>query len=145
MSNKIRFTNDEIRYIALFENITGAVARDLIIDESEGRVIIVVRSGDVGLAIGKKGARVKMLSEMLNKNIDIIEYSDKPEDFLKNAFSPAKLNEIRITEKLNGQKIAVVTVNPRDKGIAIGKRGRIAERTRLLAKKYFEIDNVIIN
>lgn len=145
MSNKIRFTNDEIRYIALFENITGAVARDLIIDESEGRVIIVVRSGDVGLAIGKKGARVKMLSKMLNKNIDIIEYSDKPEDFLKNSFSPAKLNEIRITEKLNGQKIAVVTVNPRDKGIAIGKGGRIAERTRLLAKKYFEIDNVIIN
>jgi len=145
MSNKIRFTNDEIRYIALFENITGAVARDIIIDEAEGRVIIVVRSGDVGLAIGKKGARVKMLSKMLNKNIDIIEYSDKPEAFLKNAFSPAKLNEIRITEKLDGQKIAVVTVNPRDKGIAIGKGGRIAERTRLLAKKYFEIDNVIIN
>jgi len=145
MSNKIRFTNDEIRYIALFENITGAVARDIIIDEAEGRVIIVVRSGDVGLAIGKKGARVKMLSKMLNKNIDIIEYSDKPESFLRNAFSPAKLNEIRITEKLDGQKIAVVTVNPRDKGIAIGKGGRIAERTRLLAKKYFEIANVIIN
>jgi len=35
-------------------------------------------------------------------------------------------------------------VEPSDKGAAIGKNGKTAERTRLLAKRYFCIDNVII-
>jgi len=145
MTSNIRITGKEMRYIALFENFTGAVAHDLIVDENAGRLIIVVRPGDVGLAIGRGGSKVKMLKRMTNKEIDIIEFADNPEDFLKNAFAPAKLKEIRITERLDGRKIAVVTVNPRDKGIAIGKNGRVAERTRMLAKRYFEIDNVIIN
>jgi len=35
-------------------------------------------------------------------------------------------------------------VDPKDKGIAIGKNGRNAERIRFLAKRYFDISNVSI-
>jgi len=64
--------------------------------------------------------------------------------FIKNALKPAFVREVRITERLDGKTMAVVTVNPRDKGVAIGKNGRNAERLRFLAKRYFQIQNVSI-
>ena len=144
MSHKIRFTSDEMRYIALFESVTGAVATDCIIDKDRDRIIIIVKAGDAGLAIGKHGSRIKLLKRMVRKDIEIVEYAENPEDFIKNSFAPARIKEIRITDRLDNRKVAVVTVENKDKGIAIGKSGRTAERTRFLAKRYFQIDNVII-
>ena len=36
-------------------------------------------------------------------------------------------------------------VDPRKKGIVVGREGRNAEKARLLAKRYFNITNVLIN
>jgi N utilization substance protein A len=37
-----------MKYVALFENITGAITKDVIIDENEDRLIFVVKAGDIG-------------------------------------------------------------------------------------------------
>ncbi|MEE8323067.1 MAG: NusA-like transcription termination signal-binding factor [Candidatus Bathyarchaeia archaeon] len=144
MTQKIRLTSDEMSYIALFENVTGAVATDCIIDEERNRIIFVVKPGDVGLAIGKHGSRIKLVKNMVQKDIEIVEYADNPEAFIRNSFAPARIKEIRITDRLDNKKVAVVMVENKDKGIAIGKSGKTAERTRFLAKRYFQIDNVVI-
>jgi len=144
MTQKIRLTSDEMSYIALFENVTGAVATDCIIDEERDRIIFVVKPGDVGLAIGKHGSRIKLVKNMVQKDIEIVEYADNPEAFIRNSFAPARIKEIRITNRLDNKKVAVVLVENKDKGIAIGKSGKTAERTRFLAKRYFQIDNVVI-
>ena len=144
MTQKIRLTSDEMSYIALFENVTGAVATDCIIDEERDRIIFVVKPGDVGLAIGKHGSRIKLVKRMVQKDIEIVEYADNPEAFIRNSFAPARIKEIRITDRLDNKKVAVVMVENKDKGIAIGKSGKTAERTRFLAKRYFQIDNVVI-
>jgi N utilization substance protein A len=81
---------------------------------------------------------------MIKKDVEIIEFSDDPVQFIKNAFAPARVKEVHIANRLDGKKMAVVTVNSRDKGIAIGKNGRTAERTRFLMKRYFQVDNVVI-
>ncbi|MEE8569737.1 MAG: NusA-like transcription termination signal-binding factor [Candidatus Bathyarchaeia archaeon] len=144
MTQKIRLTSHEMSYIALFENVTGAVATDCIIDEERNRIIFVVKPGDVGLAIGKHGSRIKLVKNMVQKDIEIVEYADNPEAFIRNSFAPARIKEIRITDRLDNKKVAVVMVENKDKGIAIGKSGKTAERTRFLAKRYFQIDNVVI-
>ena len=144
MTPKIRLTSNEMSYIALFENVTGAVATDCIIDEERNRIIFVVKPGDVGLAIGKHGSRIKLVKNMVQKDIEIVEYADNPEAFIRNSFAPARIKEIRITDRLDNKKVAVVMVENKDKGIAIGKSGKTAERTRFLAKRYFQIDNVVI-
>jgi len=144
MAQKIHLTGDEMRYIALFESVTRAVVNDCIIDKKKDRVIMIVKPGNAGLAIGKHGARVKMLKNLIKKDIEIVEYADNPVDFIKNSFTPARVKEVRITERLDGKKVAVVTVEDSDKGVAIGKDGRTIERTRFFAKRYFQIDNVII-
>ncbi|MEM2530591.1 MAG: NusA-like transcription termination signal-binding factor, partial [Candidatus Bathyarchaeia archaeon] len=80
---------------------------------------------------------------MTGKQIELVEYSDTPEKLIRNSLSPANVKEIRLTEK-SDKKIAVVEVDPKDKSIAIGKNGRNIEKTRMLAKRYFQIDHVII-
>ncbi|MCW3981481.1 MAG: NusA-like transcription termination signal-binding factor [Candidatus Bathyarchaeota archaeon] len=144
MATGIKLTSKEMRYIALFENITGASVKDCILDEDTDRAIFIVKEGDVGMAIGKGGKNIRLLERMTNKRHEIIEYSDEPGQFIKNALKPAQVTEIRITEKPDGKSIAVVQVNPKDKGVAIGKNGRNAERIRFLAKRYFQIQNVSI-
>jgi len=144
MSRGIRFTNREMRFIALFESITGATVRDCIIDDENNRIIYVVKEGEMGIAIGKRGKNVSLLEKMTGMKHEIIEFSDDPARFIRNALRPARLREIRITQRTDGRKIAVVSVDPKDKGIAIGKNGKNAERIRFLARRYFDISNVSI-
>jgi len=144
MTTGIKITCDEMRYIALFENISGASVKDCIIDEEQGRAIFIVNQGQVGIAIGRGGRNIHTLEKMTGKKHEIIEYSEDPVQFIKNALKPAAVREVRITERTDGKTIAVVTVNPKDKGIAIGKNGKNAERLRFLAKRYFNIQNVSI-
>jgi N utilization substance protein A len=144
MSSGIRFTSREMRYIALFESITGATIKDCIIDDELNRIIFVVKKGEVGMAIGKQGKNIRLLEKMTGKRHEIIEHSENPAQFIKNALKPARVKEIRISERPDGKTIAVVAVNPKDKGVAIGKNGRNAERIRFLAKRYFQIQHVSI-
>jgi N utilization substance protein A len=144
MTTGIKITCDEMRYIALFESISGASVKDCIIDEEQGRAIFIVNQGQVGVAIGRGGRNIHTLENMTGKKHEIIEYSEDPAQFIKNALKPAMVKEVRVTERADGKKIAVVTVNPKDKGVAIGKNGKNAERLRFLSKRYFNIQNVSI-
>ncbi len=144
MATGIKLTSVEMRYIALFQSITGATVKDCIIDDELNRIIFVVKEGSIGMAIGKKGKNIHLLEKMTGKKHEVIEHSDNPAQFIKNALKPAKVDEVRITERMDGKTIAVISVNPRDKGVAIGKNGRNAERIRFLAKRYFQIQNVSI-
>ena len=144
MATGIKITADEMRYIALFESVSGASVKDCIIDEEQGRAIFIVNQGQVGVAIGRGGRNIHQLENMTGKKHEIIEYSEDPVQFIKNALKPAAVREVRVSERTDGKKMAVVTVNPKDKGVAIGKNGKNAERLRFLAKRYFDIQNVSI-
>ena len=144
MTSGIRFTSREMRYIALFESITGATAKDCVVDENLNRIIFVVKEGDIGVAIGRQGKNIHLLERMTGKKHEIIEHSENPAQFIKNALKPARVNNVRITKRPDGKFIAVVNVNFKDKGVAIGKNGRNAQRMRFLAKRYFDFFNVTI-
>jgi N utilization substance protein A len=61
MTTGIKITCDEMRYIALFESISGASVKDCIVDEAEARAIFIVNPGQVGVAIGKGGRNIHTL------------------------------------------------------------------------------------
>ncbi|MEM1514514.1 MAG: NusA-like transcription termination signal-binding factor [Candidatus Bathyarchaeia archaeon] len=144
MSKGIRLTNEELEYIRLFESITGTMARDCIIDSKFERIIFVIKEGEIGMAVGKGGKNIALLEKITGKKYEIVEFSDDPVRFLKNVLKPANVKEVRVTKKPNGNMIAVISVDNKDKGIAIGKNGRNAEKARILAKRYFNIDSVLI-
>ena len=141
---RVRLTAKEMGLIALFETMTGAVVEDCVVDDKNDRIIFVVKKGHMGLAIGKRGRKVKLLEKLMRKKLEVVEYSEDVREFLANALKPVRIQGIRLTERPDGRKIAVVSVDPKDKARAIGRNGRNAEKLRLLARRYFGIDNVMI-
>ncbi|RLF18567.1 MAG: NusA-like transcription termination signal-binding factor [Thermoprotei archaeon] len=142
---QIRLFNEELRYLSLFESITGAQAKDCVIDQERSRILFVVKQGHMGLAIGRNGSNVKRLTKLIGKSVEVVEDADKPEDLIKNSLLPAKVHSVKIIKSPDGKTVAFVTVNPQEKGVAIGRDGNKILRARILAKRYFDIDNVVIN
>ncbi len=133
-----------MQYITLLEGITGTTVIDCVIDEERGRVIYLVKPGEVGLAVGRNGVNVKSLRRLLKKDVEIVEYADDLEQLIRNSLFPARVDSVRLKKTSDGRKIVVVRVHPDDKGLAIGRGGRNIARARLLAKRYFDVDNVVI-
>lgn len=144
MTEKIKLTSDELRLISLFQSITSATARDCIVDEKMERVIFIVNKGQMGLAIGKGGATIKQLQNVVAKKVELVEYSDDASEFICNTLNSDMINQVKINERVDGTKQAVVIVDAKKKGIVVGREGRNAEKARLLAKRYFQISNVLI-
>ncbi|MDH3501642.1 MAG: NusA-like transcription termination signal-binding factor [Nitrosopumilus sp.] len=145
MTQSIKLTTDQMRMMSLFQNVTGATARDCVEDEKQDRVIFVVNTGKMGLAIGKGGTHIKSLQNIVKKNIELVEYDEDPAKFLTNLLNSKLVSEVKINKRADGSKQAIVMVDPRKKGIVVGREGRNAEKARLLAKRYFDITSVLIN
>ena len=145
MTQSIKLTTDQMRLMSLFQNVTGATARDCVEDEKQDRVIFVVNAGKMGLAIGKGGSHIKNLQNIIKRNIELVEYAEDPTVFLKNMLNAKLVSEVKMNKRADGTMQAIVIVDPKKKGIVVGREGRNAEKARLLAKRYFEITSVLIN
>ena len=78
----------------------------------------------VGACVGLRGARVKnIVRELNNEKVDIIRWSDDPEEFVREALKPAILRTVTIDEE---NRVVNVTVDEEDLSKAIGRRGQNA-------------------
>jgi len=140
---EVKLTEDCMRLISQFERLTGAGSRDCVIDERNGRLIFVVNPGDMGLAIGKKGASIKKASEVMGKKIEVVEYNSNPEQFIKNCFLPAQVTSMTF-EGESGEQTVSIEVRDEDRGIAIGKEGKNIFKAKKLAQRQHNILDVQI-
>ncbi len=141
--SEVKLTSEGMRYIALFESMTGAVTRDCVIDEDNNRVIFVIKKGEMGIAIGKKGSNINRVKKAIGKHIEIVEYSEDVDEFIRNSFLPATIQKMDIRNE-EGKHLAYVETLPNDKGIVIGRNGRNIQKARILAKRHHGIVNIVI-
>lgn len=144
MTEKIKLTSNELRLMSLFQSVTSVTARDCVMDDKMDRVIFIVNKNQMGLAIGKGGATIKQLQNVVARKVELVEYSDDASEFIGNVLNSNMINQIRIDERTDGTKQAVVVVDAKKKGIVVGREGRNAEKARLLARRYFQISNIFI-
>jgi N utilization substance protein A len=145
MLSNIKITENEMKYMQLLQNMTGATVVDCIVQEDEDTIIFTVKKGEVGLAVGRGGEKIKRFRRMTNKQVELFEYLSEPEAFIRNALKPAKVKDIRLVDRMEGKRIAMVNVESKDKGIAIGKNGANIKKIRFLASRYFNLDTIVIN
>jgi N utilization substance protein A len=119
------------------------VARDCVVDEDNDRIIFVIKKGDMGAAIGRKGSNINRVKKSVGKQIEIVEYSDDVKEFLENVFQPAAIKNVMVVNK-NNKRLAYVEVANKDKGIAIGRDGRNILKAKMLAQRHHGVDDVII-
>jgi N utilization substance protein A len=133
----IKLSSDAINLIKIFEARTGAVIKDCIIQGNE--ITFIVKEGDIGLAIGKKGSVVNRIKKEFEKEIHIYEHSENPSKFISNILFPIKVEKIDI----NG-KDARVHIDKLQKKRAIGKGGKKINTVKELVLRHFGIENVVV-
>lgn len=91
------------------------------------RCKVAVSSNDekidpIGSCVGQKGVRVQNIMEELNgERIDIIQWSENMEDYIRTSLAPAKTVVIKLSPE---EKRVRVYVNPDQRPLAIGKQGQ---------------------
>ena len=116
------------------EIFDGTVEIRSIAREAGSRTKMAVFSSDpnvdpIGACVGPKGGRVaSIVSELGGEKIDIVHYSESPEEYIAAALSPS---EVRSVTMLEDGKSCRVIVPDSQLSLAIGKEGQNA---RLAAK-----------
>lgn len=96
--------------------------------EAGSRTKIAVWSRDedvdpVGACIGNRGARIStIVDELRGEKVDIVKYSEIPEEYVAASLSPAEVLSVTMT----GDRSCRVQVAPDQLSLAIGKEGQNA-------------------
>ena len=117
----------------------GIVEIKSISREAGVRSKIAVISNDpdvepIGACVGNRGIRVNaIVDELCGEKIDIVNYSENPEELISAALLPAQVSKVIVDEEAfaAGRKEAVVIVDDSQLSLAIGKSGlnaRLAAR-----------------
>ncbi len=76
----------------------------------------------IGSCIGQRGSRITTIIDALGgEKIDVIQYNEKPVEYIKNALSPAKISSVELNEE---EKEATVNVVVDQFSLAIGRGGQ---------------------
>lgn len=108
------------------EVASGTVVIKSIAREPGFRTKIAVVSNEegvdpIGACVGQRGTRIMaVINELGGEKIDVISFEEKPEKFIANALSPAKIVKVHVEEK----NTAIVFVPADQLSLAIGKDGR---------------------
>ncbi len=90
----------------------------------------------IGSCVGQKGVRVQnIMDELGGERIDIIQWYENMEEYIKTALAPAKTTVIQLFDK---EKRAKVFVQPDQRPLAIGKQGQNVRLASILTG--WEID-----
>ncbi len=105
---------------------------------SRSKIAVYSRDPDVdavGACIGSRNMRIdNIISEICGEKIDIINYSETPEEYIAAALAPATVNSVVMT----GERSCRVTVSADQLSLAIGREG---QNVRLAARLTgFKID-----
>ena len=92
----------------------------------------------IGACIGEKGSRISnILKELNGEKVDLVQYDENPEEFIKNALSPAKNIIVNILDEEKKEALAIV---PEDQlSLAIGKKGTNVKLASRLTKYKIEV------
>ena len=117
------------------EIFDGTVEIKAVSREAGSRTKLAVYSADadvdpVGACIGPRGARVGKIVDLLGgEKIDIVKYSESPEEFIAAALAPADVVDVTVEDEQ--EKVCRVRVPDSQLSLAIGNKGQNA---RLAAK-----------
>ena len=153
----VTLTNDEIKCISIFESLTGATAKDCLLEE--GRVVFVVRPGDMGKAIGKGGAAIMRVRQAFRKSVEVFENAETLKGFVRNLFPGVRITKLDVKEGPGpgrsgerqvhsaegrigttgsgmSRKIVQIKVDDRDRGAVIGRGGERIKLARRLLERH---------
>ena len=135
LKKRVKINRKAMELMSLFNNISGAIIKDCLIFQNPDYMDEHKQSNDVIIFLVKKE--------------DVIPFSDDLNQFINYILNTSKnsiqVQSIETKANKNDKKTVIISVNPQDRGKAIGKDGSMIRKIKTLVLRHFEVDNVIIN
>jgi N utilization substance protein A len=133
MMSKIVYDANSMKIMSSFEMITRSRLKDLIIRDD--LLLFIVHPGEIGKAVGPKGANVRRLERIFKKKIKIVEFASEPVTFIKNLVYPLK-----VTDVVEDEGIYTITpIDSKTRSILIGKNACNLRFNESVVQRYFPI------
>lgn len=137
----MKLRNQEILYINALNSLTGARVRGCWYDE--GGITYLLEQNQMRLAIGKNGSSIRNLRARLGKNVELMEYSEKPEVFVRRALAKVRISGAKVVEK-DGKKTIRLTLDPENRRKLMQSTNRL-RRVRETVKRAYGIGEIKID
>jgi N utilization substance protein A len=139
--SSISLSTDAMKHIRMATQLIHVDILDCLI--ADDKLVFVVKKGQLGAAIGKKGKNLQLLRDRFKKTIKFVEETDDKTQFINNLCKPYKVEDISLTGS-SSSPVALVRVATSDKSKLIGKNGRNIELIRKLAQRHHNFKDVQI-
>ena len=133
--NKIKYSQDLMKFMSIFENITNAKLKDCI---NNKQFVFIVHENEIAKAIGRNGSNVRRLEIMLRKKIKVVEFNNDPLIFVRNLIAPLKAKDIKIEQ----ETIIIQGQDRKTNGLIIGRDAQNLREYESIAKRYFPIKEI---
>jgi NusA-like KH domain protein len=130
----VELNEDDLKIFSSFERVTRVMPTDYL--STSTSVVFLVSSESLGKAIGKKASNIEKLKQVFRKRVIVVADSDEAEGFLRNFFGNVSIYEIE-TRNVMGEIALMMTVDEKDRGIAIGRDGERIKAAKTFLKKKF--------
>ena len=77
---------------------------------------------------------------VLEKELDVIEYSKDPLQFIRNLLRPMKPQNVYLSEKSDGQKVVNLTLENKEKRFLLARQGEKLNKVREIMRRHYEFD-----
>src|SRR6266516_3012990 len=94
---EIVFDEQTIKYVALFQDLSRSTVVDSV--DAGDKLISVVKEGEIGTALGKKGENIAKLKRLINKEIHVLEYSDQPDKIVAHVFRNYDVKSVQLEQR----------------------------------------------
>lgn len=132
---RIKYNIDIMRYITLFESLTGAKVKDCIVNDI---IVFIIHENEMGKAIGKHGSNIKRVENTLKKKIKLVEFNNDVSQFVQNLIYPLKAKEIKEEDGI----VAIHVDDRKTKGLLIGRDRHNISLVNDIVKRYFKVEEV---
>ena len=122
----MKYTLDIIKYITLFENLTGAKVKDCI--QETDHLLFIVEEQTFQKALHGK----KRIEGLMKKDIKLIKYSDDLQVFIQQLIYP-----VQADVTLEQNTITITPQNSTDRGKIYGRGRERLDKILNLVKRYF--------
>lgn len=132
---RIKYDNTLMKFISLFETLTGTSVKDCIDNEI---MTFIVAENQIAQAIGKNGSNVRRVEHLLNRKIKIVEFNPNALKFIANYIYPIKALEIK-------EENGVVFIKGEDtktKGLLIGRDAKNLKTLQSVVQRHFNITEI---
>ena len=123
-----------MKLITLFESMTGAKVKDCITNE---KLVFIIEESEMGKAIGKNGANIKKMENLLRKKIKLVEFSSDAVQFVKNFIYPVDAGVIK-----EGGVLKIHGKDSSTRAMLIGRERQNVIHMSDIVKRYFDISEI---